>query len=115
MLLTAGANSNMAEEVAPPIYEKLVYEDTVKSIQLKVVVNEFRDIQYLHIRKYFLSYEGDWVASHEGVSMPITIDNVVKLTDALLELCSTAEGTDLLNKHFLPKLQKSKLVNDPKS
>ncbi len=104
-----GERQAMGTEITPPLYEKLIYEDTVKSVQLKVVVNEFKDIQYLHIRKYFLSYEGEWIASHEGVSMPITIDNVTKLTDALLELCSTAEGTDLLNKHFLPKLANSSL------
>ena len=84
-------------------YEKLIYEDMNKFLQLKVVVSEFREIDYLHIRKYFLSYENEWVPSTEGVSMPITIDHIIRLTDAMLDLCATAEGTDLLKKHFMER------------
>lgn len=87
----------------------LVYQDDVKNLQLRVTISEFKDVEYLHIRKYFLSYEGEWVPSLEGVSMPISIDNIVKLTDALLDICSTAEGTDLLKKHFIDRFQKSSL------
>ena len=84
-------------------YEKLIYEDMNKFLQLRVVVSEFREVDYLHIRKYFLSYENEWLPSKEGVSMPVTIDNIIKLTDAMLDLCATAEGTDLLKKHFMER------------
>ena len=96
-------------------FSRIIYQDDSKNLQLRVVLGEFREIEYLHIRKYFQSYEGDWVPSSEGVSVPITIDIVIKLTDALLELCSNSEGDDLLHKHYIEKLQKSKLVLDPKS
>lgn len=94
----------MSEESTPE-YDKLIYEDMNKFLQFRVVVSNFRDVDYLHIRKYFLSYEGEWIPSKEGVSMPVTIDNVIRLTDALLDLCATAEGTDLFRKHFLEKFK----------
>ena len=37
-------------------YEKTIYENLEKGYQLRLVVNEFRGVQYLHIRKYFLTY-----------------------------------------------------------
>lgn len=87
----------------------LIYQDDVKSVQLRLTVSEFKDVEYLHIRKYFLSYEGEWVPSSEGISMPISITNLITLTDSLLDICATAEGTDLLRKHFKERLQKSEL------
>lgn len=95
-------------------FSRIIYQDDVKNLQLRVVLGEFKEIEYLHIRKYFQSYEGEWMPSTEGVSMPITIDNVIRLTDALLELCSNSEGDDLLHKHYIDKLKKSELVNSIK-
>ena len=52
------------------LYERLIEENMEKGFQVKLVVNEFRDVIYVQLRKYFLSYEGDWVPSREGISIP---------------------------------------------
>jgi len=91
----------MSEEV---LYEKLIYENQDKFYQLKLVVNEFKEKQYVHIRKYFQTYEGDYQASKEGVSMEASINNIFSLLDGLIEICSKEEATDLINEYFKNKI-----------
>lgn len=85
------------------LYEKLITEDYEKGKQLRLVVNEFRDVQYLHIRIYYLDYEGNWVPTKEGVSMPISISNLYALMDGLIEIASYEEAKDSILKHFYDK------------
>ncbi len=39
------------------LFERIIYENEPKSYQLRLVLNEFRDKQYLHLRKYFESFD----------------------------------------------------------
>ncbi len=87
-------------EFEPELYEKIIYENEPKAYQLKLVVNEFRGVQYVHIRKYFLSYEGEYIASREGVSMEASMHNILSLLDGLIELCSKEESSETIRKHF---------------
>jgi hypothetical protein len=86
------------------LYEKLIYQNDDKFYQLRLVANEFRGKQYIHIRKYFLTYEGEYQASKEGVSMEASISNILTLLDGLLELTSKEEAASLINKHFKDRL-----------
>lgn len=88
----------------PELYEKLIYENQDKFYQLRLVVNEFRGKQYVHIRKYFMTYEGDYQASREGVSMEASMNNIFSLLDGLMEICSKEESTELIIKHFSDKI-----------
>lgn len=92
----------MSEEVE--LYEKLIYQNDDKFYQLRLVVNEFRGKQYVHIRKYFLTYEGDYQASKEGISMEAGIDNILSLLDGLMEIVSKEESLTEINKHFSDKI-----------
>ena len=91
-----------------PLYEKIISENLDKGSQLRLVVSEFRDVQYLHLRKYFLSYEGDWVPTKEGASMPATIQSIYSLLDGLVEICSNEESIDAINIHFSEKIDELK-------
>ena len=84
----------------PELYEKLIYQNDDKFYQLRLVVNEFRGKQYVHIRKYFMTYEGDYQASREGVSMEASMENIFSLLDGLMEICSKEESRELIDKHF---------------
>lgn len=84
----------------PEMYEKLVYENLDKFYQLRLVVNEFRGKQYVHIRKYFQTYEGDFQASKEGISMEASIVNILSLLDGLMEIVSKEEASHIVAKHF---------------
>ena len=48
----------MTEQESPEFYQRIIYENEAKAYQLRLVVNEFRGVQYIHLRKYFLTYEG---------------------------------------------------------
>lgn len=78
------------------IYEKVIYENPDKGFQLRLVLNNFRDVEYLHIRKYFMSYDEGYLPSKEGVSLPANIESIFSLLDGLVEICSLEE-----NKHVV--------------
>lgn len=88
-------------------YDKTIYTNELKGYQLRLVLSEFREKYYIHIRKYFLSYEGEYVASKEGISMEASFDNVISLIDGLANLCSDAELKQILESHICQKSQTS--------
>lgn len=89
---------------ATTIYEKIIHYDESKDVLYKLVVSEFSEVEYLHIRKYYRGFEGDWLPSSEGVSFPLDFSNVKELFSGLVELLSLAEAKDVLETHFKEKL-----------
>lgn len=92
------------EPQSDELYEKLIYDNQDKFYQLRLVVNEFRGKQYVHIRKYFMTYEGDYQASREGISMEASMNNIFSLLDGLMEICSKEESVDLINAYFSDRI-----------
>jgi hypothetical protein len=86
------------------LYEKVLSENLEKGKQLRLVINEFRDVQYLHLRTYYLDYEGEWRPTKEGASMPATISSIYALLDGLIEVCSFEETIDSITQHFGQKI-----------
>ena len=89
-------------------YNKLIEENMDKGFQVRLVVNEFRDIEYIQLRKYFLTYEGEWQASREGISIPASTENIYALLDGLLDICAKAEGEDIIRHYAAEILQQEK-------
>lgn len=85
-------------------YEKVIYENAEKGYELRLVLNEFKDSEYLHIRKYFMSYDEGYLPSKDGISMKASIQNVFALLDGLIEICAIEEGKDAILKHLKDKL-----------
>lgn len=88
------------------LYERLIEENIEKGFQVKLVVNDFREVTYIQLRKYFLTYEGDWQASKEGISIPASIENIHSLLYGLLDICAKAEGEEVI-KYFYDKIIKN--------
>lgn len=80
-------------------YEKTIYENPEKFYQLKLTVSEFRDKYYINLRKYFQSYEGDFVPSREGVSMEASMENIYALLDGLFEIVSQGEAEEIVKRY----------------
>ena len=78
------------------IYQKLIFENAEKGFQYKLTVSEFRGVEYIHLRKYFLSYEGEYLPSSEGASFPLTIENTFALLEGLIEICAQAESDEVV-------------------
>lgn len=82
------------------LFNRTIEENLEKGFQVRLVVNEFRETLYIQLRKYFLSYEGDWVPSREGVSIPASLENIYNLLDGLVEICAEAEGKEIIEKYY---------------
>ena len=72
-------------------YHRTISENLDKGFQVNLVINDFRDVTYIQLRKYFLSYDGEWIPSREGVSVPATMETIYALLDGLLEIRQTVE------------------------
>ena len=86
------------------LYSKTIEENMDKGFQVRLAVNDFRDTTYIQLRKFFLSYEGEWVPSREGVSIPASTENIYALLDGLFEICSVAEGDEIIA-HYAQRLK----------
>ena len=85
---------------APSMYEKIVHYNEDKEIQVRLTVNTFRGIEYLHLRKYYLAFTEEWMPSPEGIAMELDFDNSRELFAGLVEILSLAESKDILEEHF---------------
>ena len=82
------------------IYEHIIYENPDKETQYRLVVSTFRDIEYLHLRKYYLDFEGEYKPTKEGACIPFELNNISNLFSALVEVLSLAESKNEILKHF---------------
>lgn len=85
---------------APSMYEKVVHYNEDKEIQVRLTVNTFRGIEYLHLRKYYLAFTEEWMPSPEGIAMELDFDNSRELFAGLVEILSLAESKEILEEHF---------------
>ena len=90
----------MSVEDGSIVYSKVIEENLEKGVQFRLVVNEFREQTYIQFRKYFLSYEGEWLPSKEGVSAPVSFDNVYAILDGMFDICSQAEGEEIIERYY---------------
>lgn len=81
------------------LYSRVIEENMDKGFQVRLAVNDFRDVTYIQLRKFFLSYEGDWVPSREGISIPASTENIYAILDGLFDICSKAEGQDIIERY----------------
>lgn len=82
------------------LYERLINENLEKGFQVKLVINDFREVTYIQLRKYFLSYEGEWIPSKEGISIPASIENIQNLLYGLLDICAKNEGEQIVKELY---------------
>lgn len=71
------------------LLDVVVYEDADK--QIRFVISEFRDKEYISLRKYYMGFEGDWLPTKEGVTLPYTLDTTTALFKGFVSIMSQAE------------------------
>ena len=91
---------------SPEVYEKLVSENEEGTEQVRLTVNEFRGTEYLHIRKYYLDFDGTFKPSKDGLAMKLDFENSKALFEGLVEILSIAEVKDTLEVHLKDILDK---------
>lgn len=82
------------------VYSRIVYYDTDKDIQVRLGINEFRDVEYLFLRKYYRDFEGEFKPSNEGVNMPLGIGNAKEMFAGLVEILSLGEAKQVIQEEF---------------
>ena len=85
---------------APAVYEHIIHYDEEKQTQIRVVVNTFRGIEYLHLRKYYMDFDEEWKPTPDGIAMPIDFNNTRELFRALTEILSLAESKQIIEENF---------------
>ena len=85
---------------APEMYEKVISENEEGTEQVKLTINTFYDVEYLHLRKYYLDFDGDFKPSKDGVAMKLDFNNSRGLFEGLVEILSLAESKSILETHF---------------
>jgi hypothetical protein len=85
---------------APAVYEKIIHYNEDKELQVRLTINTFRGIEYLHVRKYYLDFTEEWKPSPEGVAMELDFNNSRELFSGLLEILSLAESKEIIEEHF---------------
>jgi len=82
------------------VYEKIIQTDNSKHTQIRLTVNVFRGIEYLHFREYYLDFNEEWKPTNKGLAMPITIENVMELYDGLVDILADKESETVLEEYF---------------
>jgi hypothetical protein len=82
------------------IYERLIHEDLDKGTQVRLTLNNFRGVEYLHLRKYYQDFDETWKPSNEGIAVPIDLNNSRELFSGLVEILSLAEARQVIEEHF---------------
>jgi len=85
---------------APEAYSRVILYDKVKEVQVRLTINTFRGIEYIHLRKYYMDFNEEWKPTPEGVAMPLDLSNSRELFIGLTEILSLAESKELIQEHF---------------
>jgi len=80
-------------------YSRIVheYED---GRQVRLTINTFNGKEYLHLREYYLNFDGDSLPSSKGISVPLDLANSYELFAGLVEILSLAESRDKIMEYF---------------
>jgi len=91
---------------SPSVYEKEIHFNEARHEKVFLMINTFRDTEYLHLRKYYQDFDEEWKPTREGVALPIDFDNTKALFEALVEILSISDVKDVLETHFKEVIDK---------
>tara|TARA_Y100001938_G_C8097158_1_gene438915 strand:+ start:5296 stop:5592 length:297 start_codon:yes stop_codon:yes gene_type:complete len=86
----------------PSTYEKIIQQ--TEDEQVRLVINTFRGTEYISLRKYYLSFDEEWLPTKQGITMPIDFDNTRNLFEGLVDILSLAESKSVLEEQFKDQL-----------
>jgi len=88
------------------ILSHVIHQDDIKHEQVRLTVSEFRGVEYLGVRKYYMSFDEEWCAGNEGVTIPLSLDNSRALFEGLIKVLALAESQELIMDYFGDMLKK---------
>ncbi len=88
-------------------FSHVLHQDDIKHEQIRLTVSEFRGVEYLGVRKFYMSFDEEWCAGNEGVTMPLSIENSRALLEGIIKVLALAESQELIQDYFGDILQKT--------
>lgn len=68
--------------------------------QIRLSVSVFNGVEYLSLRKYYLDFTDEFLPTKQGISIPLTIENVVAMFEGIAKIMASAETKDIIEKYF---------------
>ena len=90
---------------SPEVYERVIHYDKERELQVRLTISTFRGVEYIHVRKYFLSFDEEWCPTPDGIAFPLDMDNTRELFRGLVEILSLAESKEIIQEEFSELLQ----------
>ena len=90
---------------APEAYSRVIHYDTIKEVQVRLTINTFRGVEYMHLRKYYMDFDEEWKPTPEGIALPLDLSNSRELFIGLVEILSLAESKEIIQEHFSDLIQ----------
>lgn len=75
------------------VLDAVIYSNEEYGVQVRMTVSEFLGRHYMGFRQYYLSYEGEWLPTKNGMSFPYSLDTTTRLFSAFAQIMSKAEIT----------------------
>lgn len=84
--------------------EIVIHEEEEKGYRIVLSLSEFKEIFYIHLRRYYRDLDGEFIPSKEGIALPMEFNNIVRLAEGVLSVLAKAERIDLI-KNILSKYE----------
>ena len=68
--------------------------------QIRLTVSEFKEIEYLHLREYYLDFNEEWQPTNKGIHLPLELETSKELFIAISEILSLAENKEVIEEYF---------------
>lgn len=65
-----------------------------------MTVSEFKGVEYLHFREYYMDFDGEWAPTDKGVHLPLELESSKELFRGMSEILSLAENKEVIEEHF---------------
>lgn len=80
------------------IYSKIILSEPYR--QVRLTINEFNEVEYVHLREYYLTFDEEWMPSTKGISIPLELETSKELFIGMSEIISLAESKQVLEQFF---------------
>ena len=101
---TLALDDNLFGSMKRTSVEPVLYDEE-KQTQVRITINTFRGVEYLHVRKYYMDFEEEWKPTPEGIAMPVDFNNAREMFRALVEILSLAESKEIIEENFQDLIQ----------
>jgi hypothetical protein len=80
------------------LYSKVLAETEFE--QIRLTLNDFKGQEYIHIRKYYLDFDEQWVPTDKGISFPYSITIAQEIFQGFTEILAQEETVEILKDTF---------------